>query len=77
MVINGMFLPTFGAGKSHSLGMPNIHINLASRHVQFNTLYRPRFVYTQQVPIQFFAFHRSSPNQLRDDRLSFTHAIVR
>lgn len=73
MVVHGMFLPTFGAGKPHAFGVHHMHIDSSLCHIQINPLYRSRLIYPQQVPVQFLAFHRSPSVINRGDRLTVTH----
>jgi hypothetical protein len=76
MVVDRQLLPTLGAGKPLSRAMTYMHLNMLPFDIEFHTLYRPRPHQTQQLSVQFHAFHRTLPLQDVPESLLPTHTIV-
>ena len=76
VVIDPKLAPTLGAGKALARRVPNMNFNMLLRHIQFDSLHRPRRRQPKQLPVQLHAVHRTSSLQTVRESVLPTHRNV-
>ena len=76
VVIGAKLAPALRTAKALTRRMPDINLDMLPRHIQFNSLHRPRRRQPKQLPVQLHAVHRMSSLQAMRDSVLPTHREV-